>query len=458
MIALAISLIPAAATSAAETSANTNSDDCKISASYPKRTGLNIAFPLPSTTLSAKKETNLLVLRFSLSDLPNTYSIDELSIRDNSMKSFIREFSNGAATVNVNYSNYVYKSDVSTTRWRTFYRSAETHKFVRQMLVASDAFVDFTNVDGVIFQGPWRSNNQSEELYEAYIMREEFGDDFRPFETAEKKIYSGILMGGIGGHRTYTHEVMHPFGLVDLYSDIQSQNLAASGWSLMASGDPTLFLWERWQLGWLKNDDVLCFDLSNAKLSSPINATLHSKSGINQPRMLVIRLDKFSALVVEIREAFFSSAQALVTYTVDSRRLTAPIRLFGQPNKSTLEDLSYDVFRNYVFEQPDRSKYEDEGLSYDFRHDDWTVYISEASTKHRKIHIWNTLTPKNFTDELISATRSRFIREREILDAKLAAEAKAVAFKKTTITCSKGKLAKKVTAIKPVCPKGFKRK
>ena len=39
-------------------------------------------------------------------------------------------------------------------------------------------------------------------------------------------------------------------------------------------------------------------------------------------------------------------------------------------------------------------------------------------------------------------------------DAKAALEAK----KKTTITCVKGKLTKKVTAIKPVCPKGYKKR
>jgi hypothetical protein len=46
------------------------------------------------------------------------------------------------------------------------------------------------------------------------------------------------------------------------------------------------------------------------------------------------------------------------------------------------------------------------------------------------------------------------------LKAKEEAEAKAAeaAKKKTTITCVKGKLTKKVTAIKPVCPKGYKKK
>ena len=46
------------------------------------------------------------------------------------------------------------------------------------------------------------------------------------------------------------------------------------------------------------------------------------------------------------------------------------------------------------------------------------------------------------------------------LKAKQEAEAKAAleAKKKTTITCVKGKLTKKVTAIKPVCPKGYKKR
>jgi secreted trypsin-like serine protease len=44
------------------------------------------------------------------------------------------------------------------------------------------------------------------------------------------------------------------------------------------------------------------------------------------------------------------------------------------------------------------------------------------------------------------------------LKAKQEVEAKAAAPKKTTITCTKGKLVKKVMAVKPVCPKGFKKK
>ncbi|CAN2192834.1 ATP-synt_Fo_b domain containing protein [Candidatus Nanopelagicaceae bacterium] len=54
--------------------------------------------------------------------------------------------------------------------------------------------------------------------------------------------------------------------------------------------------------------------------------------------------------------------------------------------------------------------------------------------------------------------------EKIIADAKdeaariLAAAKAAAAKKKTTITCVKGKLTKKVTAVKPLCPKGYKKK
>jgi M6 family metalloprotease-like protein len=44
------------------------------------------------------------------------------------------------------------------------------------------------------------------------------------------------------------------------------------------------------------------------------------------------------------------------------------------------------------------------------------------------------------------------------LKAKQEAEAKAASLKKSTITCNKGKLTKKVTAVKPKCPTGYKLK
>jgi hypothetical protein len=54
------------------------------------------------------------------------------------------------------------------------------------------------------------------------------------------------------------------------------------------------------------------------------------------------------------------------------------------------------------------------------------------------------------TDSIIDQELDRVAQE---LDAK---EAKAASPKKTTLTCVKGKLTKKVTAVKPKCPSGYK--
>jgi hypothetical protein len=44
------------------------------------------------------------------------------------------------------------------------------------------------------------------------------------------------------------------------------------------------------------------------------------------------------------------------------------------------------------------------------------------------------------------------------LKAKQEAAAKVASAKKTTITCTKGKLTKKVTAVKAKCPLGYKKR
>ncbi len=67
------------------------------------------------------------------------------------------------------------------------------------------------------------------------------------------------------------------------------------------------------------------------------------------------------------------------------------------------------------------------------------------------------------TEEEIMTVDSRAKQEAETAAAaevkvKQEAEARAAGIKKTTIACSKGKLVKKVTGIKPVCPKGYKKK
>jgi len=56
------------------------------------------------------------------------------------------------------------------------------------------------------------------------------------------------------------------------------------------------------------------------------------------------------------------------------------------------------------------------------------------------------------------AAAEKIIQDARLEAARIIAAAKAAASKKITITCVKGKLTKKVTAVKPKCPAGYKKK
>lgn len=80
--------------------------------------------------------------------------------------------------------------------------------------------------------------------------------------------------------------------------------------------------------------------------------------------------------------------------------------------------------------------------------------ISEAQIKAKQDEEARVLAEKMAADRLAAEVKSR--QEAESKAAQDAA--KAALAKRTTITCVKGKTVRKVTAVKPVCPKGFRKR
>jgi hypothetical protein len=82
-----------------------------------------------------------------------------------------------------------------------------------------------------------------------------------------------------------------------------------------------------------------------------------------------------------------------------------------------------------------------------------TKVAQEASAK-AKVEADRVAAEKAAADKLIAEAAAKVLSDKGAADA--AANAAAAAkLKKKTITCIKGKLIKKVTAVKPVCPKGY---
>ena len=118
---------------------------------------------------------------------------------------------------------------------------------------------------------------------------------------------------------------------------------------------------------------------------------------------------------------------------------------------STITDIemgafTYSQFKTLVIsDEADRSMLLDSGLAP-------TVRVVTSSQYAGEVRAAQDLKAKQEAEAAKAATELKAKQEAE------AAAAKAAGLKKTTITCVKGKLSKKVTAIKPKCPKGYKKK
>jgi M6 family metalloprotease-like protein len=124
------------------------------------------------------------------------------------------------------------------------------------------------------------------------------------------------------------HEIAHTMGLADLYSYTKSDasntfdahrhvgEFSFMSWSSYISNAPSLFAFERWNLGWLDDSQIECMKgASLTKLITPVQSTGGTKA-------VIIPLSRTKAIVIESRRALgidkaIAKPGALV-YLVDS--------------------------------------------------------------------------------------------------------------------------------------------
>lgn len=127
------------------------------------------------------------------------------------------------------------------------------------------------------------------------------------------------------------HEVTHTMGLVDLYAYDPSNAsnpydtlrftgmFSYMGYNSFSSKAPGLSAWERWVLGWLDDDQVVC---SNPIQNGEINQLITPLGTAGGVKAVMVPLGATKVLVVESRrasgiDANLAKAGALV-YTIDS--------------------------------------------------------------------------------------------------------------------------------------------
>jgi len=306
-------------------------ENCRIAAS--KNNIVSLGFPLRTERLANISNPRILVLPYQLKDEPtyiltdeekDTFSktaanISELSHNKSNIDFVFNptiEISTTAAELNdiVIYNQENHQKDVDNTTWG----------FVKKTLKENDNKVNYTGIDAIVLWGNTRNSNQ--EIAEAMMYTKDelpFGhisnanaiiskwwdptkadnNLFNPIKTDEGDITNVTLLYNrwtIGTVGTLTHEIMHLFGLTDLYGSKTSPPLSLMS-DLGPLGRPRISLlpYEQWLLGWLPDSSVTCVSQKNELTQNPIDNRYvldYSKGD----QSLVIPIGATSALVVDV--------------------------------------------------------------------------------------------------------------------------------------------------------------
>jgi hypothetical protein len=299
-------------------------------------------------------------------------------------------------------------------------------------------------------------------IAEAMTYLRNYDSYWRPLKTNEGEVLNAVLMDSAQDSATIAHEVMHLYGLTDLYGT----NTGPGSLSLMSSNALNLLSYEKWILGWLPDGDVTC--LANVSESS---ITKFSFDYTKTNQIAIIRSGSKETFIAETTKVW--DTRYLTFYSIDNEA-RPPITVYQDRSRAQNGDVSIEDYS---------------AIGTQFTAPDFTLLVSDLnSTSISLILVPKSLSASTEFKSLIDSSNAakntaqlkarqeveaREAREAEELKAKQdseeaaakvaadlkakqKAEAKAAAPKKSSITCVKGKLTKKVTAVKPKCPAGYR--
>ena len=422
-------------------------ENCRISAS--KGQALSLGFPINPERLSNISNPKILVIPYGLRDASFSFGDKEKNLFQKASEN-IHNLSSGRSRVTFAFNNIV---DLGITvqemdsvknpqnndkTWQERYAES-TWGFVKKFITDQDPKINYSGFDGVIFVS-YSSISQSYIAEAMTMTKDPFNPWYAPMLTSEGPINNAILLYNGLNELTLTHEVMHLYGLADLYYPptfgLSTPN-SPPGSLMVSSGGRGLLAWEQLVLGWLPDENMQCVSEKNDIKSDSVNNTF-SIDYSNRDQLLVIPSSATSALIVDVVK--MDDRRWLYFYSLDNEA-RPPIATFKSSNFFMATDITNNLGVGTYIESP---KY--------------TLLIKDNDG--RKLSL--SLIPKAIASSegakqlLIEAENTRI---GYVKNAKAELDAKAaVAVKKTTITCVKGKLTKKVTGVKPVCPSGYKKK
>ena len=462
-------------------------DNCRISAS--KWNIVSLGFPLRGERLASLSTANILVIPYQLKDEPK-YSITEgdKSVFENAVKN-ITGFSGGKLKLNLIYNPTVELAlsavDLDEVKkgqqinWQKNFEKS-TYGFTARVLKENDKTIDFKGINAVVLYGS--STNSRQEIAEAFMFTRDQhqlsnvkndigGNWFDPINTDEGDISNAVLLYNNFNNSVLTHELMHVVGLTDLYGSPSSPPL-----SLMSSGEQAILPYEQFVLGWLPDSKVTCVNQSTEISQNTVQNvfTLDYSKGSHS---LIIPTSINTALIIDVLKS--DSRVSLLYYSLSNDK-RPPIETFqDQSNGSKSVDLTNfgGISSQRISPEYSLLVTNNDGSRVTFsliptlkiNTPDSMQLIENSKQRKNDVEaelIAKVLAERQAKSDAVARAAAELKAKQEAEEAIVAAEqktkqeaeAKAAATKKITITCVKGKLTKKITAIKPKCPSGYKAK
>lgn len=276
---------------------NTNA---KLNCKLPRVVDRTIALGFPKIEGLAPSigTLNMTVLFVDFDDVPASTPTDSVfSIINPIAAEFYNEISYGRLELNLKaHHKWLRLSQPSAHYGEGIYEFEPHRNFIQEAVNLADSKVDFSETDVVLVM----SNPEAEAIALGPVFKS-LDTDYQ-IKTAEKSISVGITSGydlNHWGGLWLAHETGHTFGLPDLYLFEGENTLSSVGtFGIMgtsAGNAPGYFAFERWVLGWLDDNQVLCHEIGEVVVE--IEAI--EKSG--GTKALIVPIDSTSALLVESR-------------------------------------------------------------------------------------------------------------------------------------------------------------
>jgi hypothetical protein len=385
-------------------------------------TPMSLAFPVRKERLKYVSKAKVLVIPFYPSDAPafvlgptekaNFFQSAEEINRLSSGLSQIEFIFNPTIKLSMTTSELdKYKTNAQQTYLKDF--ENDQFGFALKFLQDADQDIDYTGVDSVILYGVSRPVKQeiasalqytSDLISSTNYIRKDGKPWFSPIVTNERIISNVVLMYNRSEVQVITHELLHNYGLIDLYG----HNLAPYSLSIMASYSDSLLTYEKWLLGWYPDDEVKCISGSDAEGTNSLVFDVRRKEQIAIVRPIQIG-PYASAYVIETSIVDKKAVLSFYKVALDGRRIEYYTNLFGSPGVPMGEI------------RP---------ISKIYEGDQFSLLIHSISDSHLTVYMYpNSLASSTEVQKLISEAKdfrvTLELKAKQEADAKAAAELKA---------------------------------